>query len=108
MLKFSCPYLGGEVELPAERERHITGRHPELGSRHLVLIREVLAEPDLVRRSARAADASLLSRWYTDFRDGKHVVVVVLSEPVGSGRHWIVTAYVASRLRGGRVEWMRG
>ena len=30
MNRFPCPYLGGEVELTEERERHITERHPDL------------------------------------------------------------------------------
>jgi hypothetical protein len=29
-VRFSCPYLAGEVELTEEREKHIVERHPEL------------------------------------------------------------------------------
>ena len=64
------------------------------------------ADPDLVRRSTRG-NARLLSRWYTDLRGGKHVVVVVTSDPGGQGRHWIVTAYLARRLAEGALEWKR-
>ncbi|MEW6325811.1 MAG: hypothetical protein AB1515_10550 [Nitrospirota bacterium] len=40
-------------------------------------------------------------------RGGKHVVVVVVTEAEPASRHWIVTAYVARRLAGGKVEWKR-
>jgi hypothetical protein len=30
MTSFPCPYLGGEVELSDERERHIAQHHPDL------------------------------------------------------------------------------
>jgi hypothetical protein len=42
---------------------------------------ETLSDSDHVRRSARFASAKLFSRWYNDMRGGKHVVVVVVSEP---------------------------
>ena len=106
MFRFPYPYLSGEVDLPEERERHIADRHPDLLPEHRLRITETLADPDLVRRSTRG-NARLLSRWYTDLRGGKHVVVVVTSDPGGQGRHWIVTAYLARRLAEGALEWKR-
>jgi len=103
---FPCPYLSGEVGLTEERERHIAERHPDLLPEHRPRIAETLADPDLVRRSNRG-NARLLSRWYTDLRGGKHVVVVVASDPEGQGSHWIITAYMARRLAEGAVEWKR-
>ena len=89
---FSCPYLQGEVELTEERERHIAERHPELLPEHRERIAETLADPDQVRKSTRFGSAKLFSRWYTDLREGKHVVVVVVSDAshmrgTGSSRH---------------------
>ncbi|MEK6709054.1 MAG: hypothetical protein AABZ64_00595, partial [Nitrospinota bacterium] len=81
MSRFPCPYLEGEVELTAERERHIAQRHPDLLPEHGRRIAETLADPDQVRRSVRFGSAKLFSRWYTDLRGGKHVVAVVVSEP---------------------------
>src|SRR5262245_54239326 len=69
--------------------------------------RAVVADPDVIRRSAREASARLFSRWYTDLRHGRHSVVVVLSERGDSARHWIVTAYTARRLAAGEIEWHR-
>ena len=107
MALFPCPYLNSDVELTDERERHIAERHPDLLPGHRDRIAETLADPDHVRRSERLSSARMFSKWYTDIRDGKYVVVVVVSESVPSGRHWIITAYLARKLAEGDVEWKR-
>ena len=104
---FPCPYLDAEVEWTEERERHIADRHPELLPEHRPRIAETLAGPDRVHRSARFGNARLFSRWYSDLRGGKYVVVAVVSEPARAGRHWIITAYIARRLAEGEAEWKR-
>ncbi len=81
MSRFPCPYLKGEVELTEERERHIADRHPDLLPEHRDRVTETLFDPDLVRRSVRFGSANLFSRWFTDLRRGKHVVVVVVTSP---------------------------
>jgi hypothetical protein len=105
--RFPCPYLNGEVEVTEERERHITERHPDLLPGHRPRIAETLAAPDPVRTSARFGSAKLFSRWYTDVPQGKYGVVVVVSERTPQERHWIITAYLASKLAEGGVEWQR-
>ena len=106
MTFFDCPYLAGEVELTAERERHIAERHPDLLPEYRDCISETLADPDEIRQSSRFGQARLFSRRYEDIRPGKHVVVVVSqSEP--HRRHWIITAYLARKLTGGEREWNR-
>lgn len=107
MSRFPCPYLKGEVELTLEREHRIAERHPDLLPEHRDRIPQTLADPDQVRRSLRFGSAKLFSRWYTDIRRGKHVVVVVVSELDPSERHWIITAYLARKLVEGEVEWRR-
>ena len=107
MTRLPCPHLDGEVELAEERERHIAERHPDLLPSHRDLIGTTLSDPDQVRRSARFGSARLFSRWYTDARGGRHVVVVVVSAPAPRGRHWVITAYMARRLVEGAVEWQR-
>ena len=107
MSRFLCPYLKGEVELTEERERHIAERHPDLLPEHRERIAETLANPDQVRKSVRFGSVKLFSRWYTDLRRGKHVVVVVVSELDPSERHWIITAYIAGKLAEGEIEWRR-
>ena len=104
--RFPCPHLRGEVELTDERERHIAETHPDFLPAHRERIADTLADPDEIRRSGRFASARLFVRWYDDLRGGKHVVVVVVTEGA-SGRHWIVTAYLARKLAEGDVEWKR-
>jgi hypothetical protein len=105
--QFPCPYLEGDVALTEERERHIAERHPDLLPEHRQRIAETLANPDQVRKSVRFGSAKLFSRWYTDLRQGKHVVVVVVSEREPSERHWIITAYSARQLAQGETAWER-
>jgi hypothetical protein len=107
MSRFRCPYLKGEVELTEERERHIAERHPDLLPEYKKQMVETLGAPDQVRRSARFGNAMLFSRWYTDVKKGKYVVVVVVSGLDAANRHWIITAYLTKRLVEGEVEWKR-
>lgn len=106
LASFPCPYLKGAVELTEERERHIAENHPDLLPEHREFIASTLADPDLVRSGKRFGSAKSFSRWYADLKGGKHIVVVVVSAPT-TGRHWIVTAYIARRLAEGAVEWKR-
>lgn len=102
--RFPCPWLRSEVELTAERERHIRERHPDLLPTYRARLAGVLADPDTVRGSVRSDSARLFSRWYSDIRQGRHIVVVVQGAS-SSGRYWVVTAYTARRLAAGEIEW---
>jgi hypothetical protein len=104
--RLPCPRLHAEIELTAERERHIAERHPDLLPAHRARLSEVVADPDLVRRSVRSPTARLFSRWYSDIRRGRHVVVVV-EHTLMTERHWVVTAYITRRLAPGEIEWQR-
>jgi hypothetical protein len=107
MAQFPCPFLQGDVELTEERESHIATNHPDLLPAHRQRIIDTLVAPDQVRRSARFGNAKLFSRWFADLRGGKHVVVVVVSDAGVTGRHWIITAYIARKLTEGEIEWKR-
>jgi hypothetical protein len=107
MTSFPCPYLGGEVELSDERERHIAQHHPDLLPDHKDRIGGTLADPDQVQRSKRFGNARLFSKWYDDLVKGKQLVVVVVSEVQPKDRNWIVTAYIASKITEGESEWKR-
>ena len=90
MAQFRCPYLETDVDWIEERERHVAERHPDLLPAYMEQIAKTLADPDLVPRSERSGSARLFSRWYSDVRGGKHIVVVMSER--ASGRCWIVTA----------------
>jgi hypothetical protein len=105
---FPCPYLKGEVELTEEREHHIADTHPDLLTEHIGCIADTLADPDQIRRSSRFANAKMFSRWFEGLRDGKYLVVAVVSDSSPSERHWIITAYIARRLASsGEIEWTK-
>lgn len=105
--KLHCPYLGQEVELSQERERHVMAQHPDLLPEHRQHIIETVADPDEVRHSKRFGNALLFSRWFQKLNGGKYVVVVVVSEGGISERSWIVTAYIARKLVEGEIEWKK-
>ena len=105
MRRFPCPHLEAEVELSDERAAHIRSRHPEVLPTFVDRIGCVLLHPDAVRRSARTANARLFSKWYDGDPEGKHLVVVVVSDVGPPRRHWIVTAYVARKLAAGDIQW---
>ena len=107
MALLPCPYLGGEVELSEERERHIGAHHPDLLPEHRGRIMDVVGEPDQVRRSSRVGNARLFTKWFDGLRGGRHVVVVVVSDPGRNRRPWIITAYLARKLKEGEIEWER-
>ncbi len=100
-------YLGQEVEFPVERERHIADRHPDLFPDHRDLMLQTVVDPDVVRRGKRFPDAQLFSKWYTELRGGKHVVVVIVTDQRPQTRNWIITAYMTSRLPSGEIEWQK-
>jgi len=66
----SCPYLGGDVELTEERERHVRERHPDLLPAYRDQLGQTMADPDQVRGSARFANARLFSRWFDNIAVG--------------------------------------
>ena len=107
MVWFPCPYLTGDVELTPERAEHIARNHPDLLPEHMPKLADVLAAPDIVRRSSRFGNARLFARWFDTVRGGKYVVVVVVSDAGVGDRHWIITAYIARKLTEGVIEWRR-
>ncbi len=102
-----CPYLDSEVEFNDEREKHITDQHPDILPQYRDKIIETVKTPDEVRNSNRFARAKLFSKWYDDVKNGKYVVVVIVSEEPPKNRHWIITSYISRKLMGGKFEWKR-
>jgi hypothetical protein len=107
MVSFQCPYLSSEVKLTEERKKHIAENHPDLFPEHEYRLPAVLGDPDQIRISERFKRARLFSKWFDNLRGGKYIVVIVISEDLPVNRHWIVTAYIARRLSGGKIEWQK-
>jgi hypothetical protein len=79
---FLGPHFGGEVQLSPEGEAHIAERYPDLLPEYRDRIGATLADPDEVRRSQRFGAAKAFSRWLSEVKGRKHVVVVVELCPV--------------------------
>lgn len=93
--------------MPSERQKHIAERHPDLLPEHFDRIADTISDPDQIRRSERFGNARLFTRWFESVRNGKHIVIVVVSDAAPVDRHWIITAYIARRLSGGTIEWSK-
>ncbi len=106
MKRFACAYLGKEVELTAEREQHIAEAHPGTLPDYLEQLTETLADPDLIRRSDRDETGFLFSKWFATIRTGRHFVVVIVKQSELE-RYWIITAYTARKITGGRLIWTK-
>ena len=104
---FPCPYLSGKVEFSDEREGHIAENHPDLLPEYRDCLADTLADPEQIRISEHFKNARLFNKWFDNVRGGKFIVVVVVSEFSPVPRHWIITAYIARKLAGGKIEWTK-
>jgi hypothetical protein len=90
-----CKSLGDDIHLTEERKAHIRAGHPEVSPAYDDCILNTMSSPDQVRPSKRVKDAFLLSRFFPEMLNGKHLVVVVVST---EGRYWVATAYATRKL----------
>ena len=105
MTRFPCPYLKAEVELTEEREHHIAERHPDLLPGTVSESRKSW-RTRIKSAGAFGSEGRDCSRGGTlIWHRGRHVMVVVVSEPALGQRHWIITAYITAKLVEGEVEW---
>ena len=103
METFQCPYLGGAVELPDERERHIASRHTTLLPGRPDYIAHALYDPDVVILKINTDNNFVFGRWFLEL--DKYTLVAVIRD--ANRRCWIVTAYVTRRLPKGETLWRR-
>ncbi len=68
---------------------------------------EAVKDPDSVRKSARFQNARLFTKYFDNIREGKYIVVVVVSDTKPEQRDWIITAYMARKLSDRGIEWER-
>jgi hypothetical protein len=108
MVWLPCPYLGREVELTAERERHIRAEHPAMLSGNGPELALTLADPDEDGWRAWRQSELLFVR---GIDDGLFVVVVTVDdEPVndtGPARTWVATAYVSEYPPLSEIQWAK-
>lgn len=103
-----CPYLGRDVELTDERERHIRHAHGNLLPERRSDLAATLSEPDEVRVRTWRPDELIFVR---AVHEREFVVVVTIeAEPIDDSdprRAFIVTAYVAENPPASAVIWSR-
>ena len=103
---FACPYLGADVELTEERERHIRQRHADMRPMLVEDVGAALTDPDVV--AEQEYDGTTLALIRVDPEVAFPFLVVVVAEealPDGTIRYWIVTAYRAVALSEWLVLW---
>jgi hypothetical protein len=103
-----CPYLGRDVELTDERERHIRHTHGNLLPGRRSDLAATLADPDEVRvRTWRPGELIFVRAVH----ESELVVVVTIEgEPVNDAdppRAFVATAYVSENPPASAVVWVR-
>ena len=95
--------FGHTIELTPERWFHVLAEHQELEAfDHL--IPETLQAPDDVVRSIYDPKVGLYYKWFPSLWHGKYFVVVVQF----NRHHFILTAYITDKIKGGVRLWPSG
>lgn len=88
--------LGKSIELTPERKQHILLYHPDLKP-YLKFIKEVLTQPDDVRKSKSDRQVLLFYKFYASIKDGIYIMVAVKT----NGRWFILTSYLTRYMISG-------
>ena len=103
-----CPYLGRDVELTDERERHVRYKHGNLLPGRRSDLAATLSDPDEVRVRTWRPDELIFVR---AVHQREFVIVVTIdAEPVSDSdppRTFIATAYLAENPPVSAVIWIR-
>jgi len=94
--------FGDSIELTTERWLHIVKEHPEV-RQYKSRIKEVLKEPDYIKRSKRDAEVLLYYKFYKDIFKGKYMICVVKK----GIRSFILTCYITDTIKKGVSLWER-
>jgi hypothetical protein len=97
LIRVAVSINGVPIRLPEERWRHIRERHPEIEHQEQVL--EAIMSPDLVQRGDFGALLAI--------RKQNNFYLVVAYREVTSSDGFVITAYLAERLRERTVLWTR-
>ncbi|MEE8167289.1 MAG: hypothetical protein V3T58_00250 [Candidatus Hydrothermarchaeales archaeon] len=94
--------LGRDIRLTEERWSYIIRHHPEMTNLKREF-RSTVSEPDLVVRSVYNPEVVLYYRYFKIIFDGKYLVGVIKL----STDSFVLTGYVADRIKEGEVLWKK-
>jgi hypothetical protein len=92
--------FGQIIELTAERWLHVLVEHQELQAFE-DLIPQTLQGPDEVAKSVHDPNVRLYYKLFPHLWHGKYLVVVVKCDQ----RHFLLTAYITDKVKGGARLW---
>jgi hypothetical protein len=102
-LRVLTDYTGRQIRLTDERVAHVL-EHPEMVGLEDGIV-ETLVEPASVVESKSDATVDLFYRYYRRTRVGGKWLCVVVK--VGVREPFVVTAYLADKVKQGSVIWQR-
>ena len=88
--------FGKSIELTPERKNHILEFHPDIRL-YFNNIRNVLMEPDEIRRSKYDYQVLIFYKYFKRIKKGKYLAVVVKK----NRRNFILTSYLTSKILSG-------
>ncbi len=96
-------YQGRAIRFPEERWRHILIDHSEMAAMEYT-IGETLADPDEIYRDPQDPNTvRLYYRWFNGLPVGDNRICVAIK--VLNGDAYIITAFVASHIKGDELLW---
>jgi len=90
------------IDLTEERWLHIIKEHPEV-KMHKDKIKEVLSDPDYIKKSSRDENVILYYKWYGDIYSGKYFLAIVKK----GIRFFVLTCYITDMIKKGETLWER-
>lgn len=94
--------FGNSIELTEERWFHIIKEHPEVRM-YKDKIREVLSDPDYVKKSSRNDEVILYYKWYGEIFSGKYFLMIAKK----GLRSFVLTCYITDMIKRGETIWER-
>jgi len=93
-------FFDNSIKFLANRWKHIVKQHPEVEP-YRIKIKEVLRNPDLVKRSKRDKDTFLYYRYYGSIYKGKYLLVVARTK----NNPMVLTCYITDKIKKGDLIW---
>ena len=94
--------FNNSIRIAEKQWSHIIKVHPEVQP-YKDRVADVLANPDLVKKSKRNGDIFLYYHYYKDIYEGKHLLAVVETKH----KKLLLTCYITDRIKEGDIIWKK-